>query len=98
MFSADGLSYLSIVCGEDEGPVTTAADGGGQELLLIPHPHTSSLKDRQTVWDTKHSKPIKCSHKKAQALKIRPKKTDISLLLRLVQKLNMYGAGNIMCF
>lgn len=47
------LTYLSIVCGEDEGSLITAADGGGQELLLVSHPNTGTLRNtyRKATWD-----------------------------------------------
>lgn len=47
-FEADCSSYLSIVGGEDEGLLITAADGGRQELILVSHPNTSTLRQRQT--------------------------------------------------
>lgn len=57
-FEADFFSYLSVVSGEDEGSLITAADGGRQELLLVSHPNTSTLRHRQTLTIKPHWKKI----------------------------------------
>lgn len=37
-------SYLSIVCGEDQGWIITRADGGGEELFFVSQPDTGPLQ------------------------------------------------------